>query len=304
MSTRSMARERRRRSRTRWTAAFFLLPFFALFFAFTIIPIVYSAVLSFFGEKASGLGLSGSETIFVGFDNFARALGNPDFIGGFLNVAVYCLIYVPAMIVLALVIALLLDSASARARSFFRVAFYMPNIVPGLIAAIVWLYLYTPGISPLVDVFEASGGMWDLTSRLAAFFSLANIAVWLHTGYNVILFYAALQSVPREVLEAASIDGAGPIRTSIAIKARMIGGAIMMAVLFTVIGALQLFAEPLAIRSQVTSIDSSWTPTLFIYQAAFERQDFGYAGAAAILFALFLGVMSWSVTRIQKKVTA
>ncbi|WP_344680676.1 MULTISPECIES: sugar ABC transporter permease [Actinomycetes] len=283
-------------------AILFLSPFFLLFFAFTISPIVYSAYLSVFSETTSGLGLGATERTFVGVANYARALQDSTFLSGFVNIALYCVIYIPTMIGLALVLALMLDSAVARARGFFRLAFYMPNIVPGLIAAIIWVYLYTPGVSPLVDAFEMTGANWSMSGQLAALLSLSNISVWLHTGYNVILFYAALQAVPREVLEAARVDGAGPIRTAFAIKAQMIRGAVSMATLFTVVGALQLFAEVLPLANRATAIDSTWTPNMFIYQVAFERHDFGYAAATAIVFAALIGAMSWTITRIESKV--
>lgn len=290
--------------RQRRIAAAFIAPFFGLFLAFTIAPIVYSAYLSLFSEKSSGLGFGGVKKTFVGAENYLRAFTDSAFLTGFLNVATYCLIYIPVMIVLALVIALLLDSAVARAKSAFRLAFYLPTIVPGLIAAIIWTYLYTPGVSPVVDLFEMTGATWDLGSHLAALFSLSNIAIWLHTGYNVILFFAALQAVPREVLEAAKVDGAGALRTAFAIKARMISGAVGLAVLFTVVGAMQLFAEPLLLQGKATSINSTWTPNMFIYQTAFEKHDFGYAAATAIIFASLIGLLSWVVTKIGNKAQA
>ncbi|HEU5223986.1 MAG TPA: sugar ABC transporter permease [Candidatus Lumbricidophila sp.] len=275
-----------------------------LFLIFTIVPLIYAFGLSFFSEKSSGLGFEGKERNFVGLDNFVRAFQDDKFLASFGNVFVYCLVYIPTMILIALILALLLDSLVVRARGFFRLAFYVPNIVPGLIAAIIWLYLYTPGISPLVQAFESTGGKWDLTSQLSAVFSLANLAIWLHTGYNVVLFYAALQAVPREVLEAATIDGAGAVRTAFAIKARLISGAIGVAVLFTIVGAMQLFAEPLLLTSRATAISSTYTPNMFIYQAAFERNDIGYSAATAFIFATVIGVLSWAATRFTRKAQA
>lgn len=305
MSSRAMRRRGRRGSARHYrVAAAFLAPFFAFFLVFTIAPVVYAFGLSFFSEKSSGLGFGGAERVFVGVDNFIRAFTDTTFLASFGNVFLYCLVYIPTMIVVALVIALLLDSLVARARGFFRLAFYLPTIVPGLIAAIIWLYLYTPGISPLVQIFESTGAEWDLGTQLAAVFSLANIAIWLHTGYNVVLFYAALQAVPREVLEAAAIDGAGPVRTAFAIKARLILGAVGVAVLFTIVGAMQLFAEPLLLSSRATAISSTYTPNMFIYQAAFERNDFGYSAATAFIFAAVIGVLSWAATRISRKAAA
>lgn len=282
-------------------AALFLAPFLIMYAIFTIAPLVYALWMSLFSEKSSGLGFGGGETVFAGVGNYVRALTDEAFLTSFGNVAMYCLLYIPVMTLLALVLALLLDSAVAKARSFFRLAFYLPNIVPSLIAAIIWLYLYTPGISPLVAVLQSAGVEWDLTSTAGALFSLANLATWLHTGYNVILFYAALQAVPREVIEAAAIDGAGPLRVAFAIKARMISGAIGVAVLFTVVGAMQLFAEPLLLSQRAPAINSTWTPNMFIYQTAFERHDMGYAAAAAVLFAVMIGLLSWIVTRVSSR---
>lgn len=292
----------RRRGRFPVIAIAFMAPFLALYLIFTILPLLYSFRLSLFTEKAAGgLGFGGSEEIFVGFENFGRALADERFTTSFGNVAAYCVVYIPIMIGLALVVALLLDSVAAKAKSFFRLAIFVPHIVPGLIAAIIWLYLYTPGISPLIDAIEGAGGTWNLTSFLGAIFALTNLATWLHMGYNVILFYAALQSIPGEVLEAAKIDGAGPIRTALAIKLRMIGGAVTVAVLFTVVGAMQLFAEPLLLASRAPAIDSTWTPNMFIYHTAFVSQDMGYAAASAVLFAVVIGIASYLVTKLGRK---
>lgn len=282
-------------------AALFLAPFMALYSIFTIAPLVYALVMSLFTERASGLGFGGGETVFVGVGNYVRGLTDAAFLQSFGNVALYCIVYIPVMTMLALVIALLLDSAVAKARSFFRLAFYLPNIVPALIASIIWLYLYTPGISPLVAALEGVGVRWDLTSTAGALFSLANLAVWLHTGYNVVLFYSALQAVPREVIEAAAIDGAGPLHVAFSIKARMISGAIGVAILFTVVGAMQLFAEPLLLSQRAPAINSTWTPNMFIYRTAFEKHDMGYAAATAVLFAVVIGLLSWVVTRISQR---
>lgn len=296
------ARRLRRRSGTH--ALLFLAPFFVLFISFTIAPVAYSGFLSLFTEKTSGLGFGGATKAFVGPANYLRAIQDAGFLSGFLNIAMYCLLYIPVMIGSALVIALLLDSAAARAKSFFRLTFYLPNIVPGLIAAIIWMYLYTPGISPLVDVFETTGATWDLGSQLAALFSLSNLAIWLHTGYNVILFYAALQAVPEDILEAATVDGAGAVRIALAVKARMISGAVTVATLFTVVGAMQLFAEPLLLKSLSRAIDGGWTPNMFIFQTAFDRHDFGYAAATSLMFAVLIGGLSWAVTKLGSKVNS
>ncbi|GAA4970323.1 multiple sugar transport system permease protein [Nonomuraea thailandensis] len=274
------------------TATLFVAPFLLLFLAITITPLAYAAWLSLFTEKASGLGFGGAQTVFAGLDNYVRALSDAAFRNGFAVIAAYCLLYIPLMIGGALVLALLLDSALARMKRFFQVALFLPHAVPGLIAAIIWVYLYTPGLSPIVDLLQ-----WDFLSADHALLSVVNIATWQWIGYNMIIFYAALQAVPREVLEAATVDGAGGIRTAWSIKVPLIRAAVVMAALFTVIGAIQLFTEPKIMNRAASTVGSSWTPNMYAFTAAFDRHDYGLAAAASLLIALLGAVLSFVVTR-------
>ena len=121
------------------------------------------------------------------------------------------------------------------------------------------------------------------------------------TGYNVIILFTALQAVPREVLEAARVDGAGEIRTALSIKAPLVWPAISVALLFTVIGSLQLFTEPKILSSMTTNVTSTWVPNMWAYEAAFVRNNVPQAAAASILLALLAAVLSWFVTRFTSK---
>ncbi|PZF86243.1 carbohydrate ABC transporter permease [Jiangella anatolica] len=279
----------------------FLAPFFLVFGVFTILPLGYAAYLSLFSEQSSGLGFGGARTVFVGLGNFTSVLSDADFLGSFGIIGIYCLFYIPLMIGAALVITLLLDSGLAVGGRFLQLVYYLPNVVPGLIAAIIWLYLYTPGISPLVDVVEGlSGAGWSLASLPASIVAVANVTIWLHVGYNVVIFFAALQAIPRETLEAARVDGAGQVRVALSVKLPMIRGAIGIAVLMTIVGAMQLFAEPMLLSSRAPGIDSTWTPNMYVYQKAFTDHDFGVAAAAALVFAVVIGAASWGATRARR----
>ncbi|MBV1851636.1 carbohydrate ABC transporter permease [Catellatospora tritici] len=282
-------------------ATLFVAPFFVLFFVFTLAPIVYGGWLSLHREQTSGLGFGGEpEQVFVGLDNFTKALTNSTFLHGFATVGLYCAVYIPVMIAIAMVLALLLDSAYARAKRFFQLALYLPNIVPGLIAAMIWGYLYTPGLSPVMQALEQIGLPFTVTSDSGAVGAVANLAIWEHTGYNVIIFFAALQAIPREVIEAATVDGAGQVRTAISVKAPMIRGAVVLAVLFTVIGAMQLFTEPFIVRDTATSIDIGWTPSMYIFDLT-RHYDLGGAAAASLILTFVLAVASFAVTRFSRK---
>ncbi len=281
-------------------AAVLVGPFFVLFTAVMVVPIGYALWLSLFTEKHSGLGFGGTETVFTGLDNYTAALGDPAFRDGFLVLLGYCLIYIPLLLGGALALALLLDSALARARRFFQLALFLPHAVPGIIAALIWVYLYTPQLSPVVDVMESGGIGFDFFSPAGALPSVVNIALWEWLGYNMVIFYAALQAIDRSVLEAATVDGAGSWRTAFSIKVPLIRASVVMVALFTVIGSLQLFTEPLILNKGAGSaVSSTWTPNMYAYTAAFDRNDYGLAAAASVLLALAAAVLSFAVTRLS-----
>ncbi|BAU85510.1 carbohydrate ABC transporter permease [Streptomyces laurentii] len=286
------------KARTR-AAATLLTPFFVLFTAVMVVPIGYAVWLSLFSEKQSGLGFGGTETVFSGLDNYTAALGDRAFLEGFGVLLGYCLFYIPLLLAGALGLALLLDSALARARRFFQLALFLPHAVPGIIAALIWVYLYTPQLSPVVSAMEAGGIGFDFFSPEGSLPSVVNIALWEWLGYNMVIFYAALQAIDRSVLEAATVDGAGAWRIALSIKLPLIKSSLVMVGLFTVIGSLQLFTEPLILNKGTGSaVTSTWTPNMYAYTAAFDRNDYGLAAAASVLLALTAALLSFAVTRL------
>ncbi|MFD7340863.1 carbohydrate ABC transporter permease [Streptomyces violascens] len=302
-AARKASRARRARGRATGAAAGVLLtPFFVLFTAVTVVPIGYALWLSLFTEKQSGLGFGGATSVFSGLDNYTAALGDRAFREGFWVLAGYCVVYIPLMVAGALALALLLDSALARARRFFQLALFLPHAVPGIIAALVWVYLYTPGLSPVVKAMNSGGIGFDFFSSSGTLPSVVNIALWEWLGYNMVIFYAALQAIDRSVLEAATMDGAGEWRTAFGIKLPLIRASLVMVSLFTVIGSLQLFTEPLILNQGGSStVTSTWTPNMYAYTAAFSRNDYGLAAASAVLLALAAALLSFAVTRLTHR---
>lgn len=284
----------------RRAAALFVTPFFVLFGAVMVAPIGYAVWMSLFQERSSGLGFGGTERVFSGFGNFTKALSDDGFRASFGHIALYCALYIPVMIGGSLLLALLVDSAMARAKRFFQLALFLPHAVPGVIASIIWIYLYTPGLSPVLDGIGALGGSWDFYSNDHVLSSMVNLCAWQWIGYNMVIFYAALQAVPRETIEAAVVDGAGAIRIALQIKVPLIASAVVMTVLFTCVGAIQIFTEP-RLLNQRGSIDTEWSPTLFIWKAGFVQHDYGLAAAASLLLALLGVLLSYIVTRLGNR---
>lgn len=288
---------RRRRGDAGLRAApyLFVLPFIALFLAFMVAPIVVAVWNSLFRVQRSGLGLGGNQGLdFVGLDNYLKALSRPEFVESFGRVLLFGVVQVPVMLGLALLLALLFDSAVTRFKPFFQLVVFIPYAVPTVVAALLWGFLYQPRVSPIVEGLAAIGVDVDFLAPGTVLWSIANVSTWSYTGVNMIIIYAALQAVPRDVYEAARLDGAGELRTALQIKIPMIMPALFLTLLFSIIGNLQLFNEPAVIRTITSNVSASYTPNMAIYQTTTVGGD-PYLGSA---MAVILGVVTLLVSVI------
>ncbi len=279
-------------------AAYVLIaPFFVTFFAMHVIPLAYSGYLSLFASRLFG------GQVFVGLDNYGRSFTDPLFLGGIGRMALFLLVQVPIMILLSLFLALALDSARARGGKFARLAIFVPYAVPGVVATLMWGYLYGNDFGPIAQVFRTIGlGTPDLLSSGNALGSMMNIVTWEFVGYNMIIMYAALRSVPHELYEAAELDGASQIRTALSIKIPAIRPAILLTVIFSVIGSFQLFNEPnLLSKIAPNAISDSYTPNLYAYNLAFVNIDVNYAATIAFVLGIVIMIISFIVQISQQR---
>ena len=278
------------RSRLRQAAVpyVFLAPFLILFVLFLILPLAYALVISVFADKLVG------GTVFVGFENYAQALGDPAFWGGVRRMIYFGIFQIPIMLGLALVFALLLDSGAAWFTGVFRLGFFLPYAVPAVVATLIWGYLYGPTFGPFSQIADYLGlpapvflsDAWMLPS-------IANIVTWEFTGYNMIIMYAALQAVPTEVRDAGAVDGARPWQIALYIRIPLIFPAILLTGVFSIIGTFQLFNEPRVLQANAPGvITSGYTPNLYAYSLAFVNQEYNYS--AAVSFALGAVVVVFS----------
>ncbi len=293
-------RAARTSARNARAAAGFVLPFLAVFALCFLAPIGYALHQSLHRTERTGpLGLGGREhEAFAGLDNYAHALSDDRFLTGFGRVLLFGAVQIPLMIVLATALALLLESASARWVPFFRSAFFLPYGVPGVIASILWGFLYVPGISPLVKIADSLGWQVDFLSRGSVLWAIANIVTWQFTGYNMLVLIAQLKAVPGELYEAARIDGASAWQVARHVKIPLIRPALVLTTVFSIIGTLQLFAEPMVLRPLASSIDSGFTPNLHAYSEAFVGNNQHVAAAEAVLLALVACVLSFGFLRL------
>lgn len=265
-----------------------ILPFVLMFAAFFVAPIIYALVQSMFTTRSSGLGYGAPETTFVFADNYMRALSDPAFVESLGRLVTFSAILVPLMVVTALGLALLLDSGRALAPRFFRVVFFSPYGVPGVVATLLWGFLYVPATSPVLQLLGSIGLDINPLSSGTVLFSIANIALWGFAGYNMVILMAALDAVPSELYEAARVDGASAWSIIWHIKLPLVRPSIILVTVFTIIGTLQLFVEPLVLRPLTTAISSTFTPNLAAYNQAFAQGNPNLAAAMAVIVA-FLG---------------
>ncbi|MER7722777.1 sugar ABC transporter permease [Streptomyces sp. NPDC096323] len=285
------------RRRELGAAGALMTPFFVLMVTVFLIPVGTAVWLSFFSDDQPGLGFGPERTVFVGMRSYAAVLTDPTFLSGLGTVVLYCVIYIPLIVAAALALALLLDSGVVRLRSWAQLGLFLPHAVPGIIAAIIWLYLYTPGLSPVIDLLGKADLTIDFLGVHTVVPSIVNIALWSNLGYNMVVFYAALQAVPREVIEASVVDGAGPVRIALRIKTPLVRSSVVMVALFTLIFALQLFTEPMLLSQSTPMISSRFSPSMYIYDAAFTRNNYGLAAAASVVLLVCTIALSYGVTR-------
>ncbi|MGV8846154.1 carbohydrate ABC transporter permease [Tessaracoccus sp.] len=285
----------------------FALPFALLFLLVFVTPVFSAIRAGFFKMTASGGGLFGGGEqveVFVGLENFTVTALNPAFWSGIGRVVLFGAFQVPIMIGMALGLALLLDSFLVRRPGTWRLMYFLPYAIPGLIAAIVWGYLYLPDISPFAGSFGSLNNHPFFLAPKVVLASMANMTTWTFTGYNMLIFLAALQAIPGDLYDAARIDGASGWKITTQIKVPLVRGAALLAVLLSIIGTIQLFNEPTVLKSLASWMGEDYTPMMMAYGSMFGRvtpSGAGPASAVSIMMALVAGVLAVIYALVQRK---
>lgn len=269
----------------------FLAPFAIVFALVFLAPIAYALFLSLFADRLVG-GVQ-----FVGLDNFARILGDARFWSGVGNVVLFLLVQVPIMLFLSLLVALAIDSGRVHGAAFVRLSVFLPYAVPAVVATLMWGFMYGDRFGLVRWMNEILGT--SVASPLApdtVLAAIGNIVTWQFVGYNMLIFFAALRTIPQSLYEAAEIDGAGELRVVTAIKLPAIRGALVIATIFSIIGSFQLFNEPSILRNLApNAITSYFTPNIWAYELSFSGQQQGLAAAVAILMGILTAVIAYLV---------
>lgn len=294
--------DKARRRRRTIAPYLFSAPAVLLYLAFTVIPVVYAFKSSFFAQRLTGGGVLGTKkTVFVGFGNYLDVLHDASLVGGFGRLAIYGIIAVPLTLGLALLFALLLDAPGSRLRGFSRTTIFIPYAVPGVVAALMWGFMYLPSTSPFSYITRQLGlGSIPFLEPHGIFGSLANISIWGGVGFNMLVIFTSLQSIPSELVEAARLDGANEIQIALWVKIPLVGPALVLTSIFGLLGALQLYGEPATLKPLTNSISDTWAPLMTIYRDAFTLDNLPAAAAASMILAIGTATVSLAVLAIVR----
>jgi multiple sugar transport system permease protein len=260
------------------------------FLAFTILPIIGSLVMAFFDWPVFG------ERTFTGLQNFTTLLhGDPVFHRVLLNTVLFVVLYLPLNIVVSMALAVWI-SPKIRGRAAYRVLFFLPAVTPMVANAIVWQLLLTPRgvLDGLWKSLTGSDAPNFLGSTNWAMGCVVVMSVWQGFGYNMLVFSAALDAVPSSLVEAATVDGAGPIRRYFTIVLPLLSPSLFFAVTMTLITSFQVFIQPYILTGGGPGV-STETLVMYLYRTGFEQFKMGQASATA--WVLFLIIMA--VTALQ-----
>lgn len=287
-SPRVRAAARGRSIRPKTTGWLFVAPFGLVFLVFLVAPLVYAFWLSLFSK-----GLA-TGTTFSGLGNYVKAFSDSEFLAGLLFVLLFSVVLIPLQMLVSLAAALVLDTLTTRLARFSRLMIFVPYAIPAVIGALMWGFLYSPGFGPLAQIFALfHASAPNLLSSHDVFGALLNVVTWQWSGYYMIIIYAALQGIDSSLYEAARIDGANPWQIALRIKVPLVASALVLILVFALIGTLQFFTEPQVLAPSSNGvITPSFTPNMYAYNLAFSNSQINYASAISFALGLvvFVGV--------------
>lgn len=273
-------------------AYWYVAPFIGFFIITTLLPIVISFFFSFMriGNKFS----------WMGFQNYIDTFRDPLFLKSYMNVFILMAGSIPITILLALFLAVLLNSPTIKGKGFFRTVYYIPTVTSIVAVASVFLTFYNPtGIfNSILEIFGLSGIPW-LTHPVWLRVSMILTVIWMNTGYNTVLFLVGLQGLSQEIYESAEIDGASKFRQFYSITIPLLKPIILMAVILATIGGLSSFEIPnIFFGSSNGPENAAITVGVNIYKTSFEMVNFGKASAIAwtmVFVAVILSIIQFKI---------
>jgi multiple sugar transport system permease protein len=281
--SRAEGKARKSAVRSRKSGYAFVAGYFVLLILFGVVPTVYALILA----------ITSSSGHFVGLSNFITAYHDYRFVPAFEHIAEYMVIWLSALVIFVVILALLLHSLSRKVSSVFRFLFYLPGALAGAASVLVWLFMLEPGLSPWNFILKGFGfSSLDqvlLPGHLPVIFVL--IAFWTGAGGWIVVMYGALNTIPDELMEAAQLDGASAWQTAFKVKLPLIKRWIVYMVILAFATGSQIFVEPQLVgQASLGLVSPFWSPNQLAYVMAFQNNNFNEASAVSVDL-LILGLM-------------
>ena len=272
-----------------------------LLFAFGIFPILVATLVSLTNLNISGLA-DVNNVKFIGLSNYSKLFADPDFWQSMTNTAIFAFVGIPSVVLLSLAIALLLNRSGNIYFRALRSFYFVPAITAIVAVSLIWGYLYNTQfgfLNWLLSLVHIAPVQW-LSNPILAKFSVALVAIWRGTGLNIIILLAALQAVPKEYLEAASIDGANEWIKTFRITIPLLRFAIFFVTITTAIAWLQFFDEAYVLTSG-GPLGTTTSISLFIFYQGFQQNQFGYASAGSLVLFVLIAAITFVQLKWRKK---
>lgn len=283
--------KKNRRYHRKQSGWLFIAPFGILFIFVFIIPIIYSLYISLFQNKLIG------GQAFVGLDNYKKLLVDGQFWDGVKRVVLYTIIQVPVMLIISQALALGLDSLRLHGTKFIRIVAFLPYGVPAIVSTLMWGFMLGTKYGLFKNINDFFGTDFNPFSPRWTLVSVAVMATWTYVGYNMLIFYSSLKTIPSDLYESAEMDGANRWAIVRYIKLPALKGSLVVTIIFSIIGSFQLFNEPTILSRMVgnSGITNYYTPNIYVYNLAFTGSQQGYAAALAIVMAIITIAIAYVV---------
>lgn len=272
---------------------------FPLIFTFAV-TVLLPFALGIFYSMTDWTGITFTQ--FVGLDNYIEMFKKPDYLYSLVITFLYTVLNMITVNIAAFALALLCTS-KVKGRNFYRAAFFIPNLIGGLVLGYVWQFIFN---KVLVSVFEGSTSM--LTDPNLAFAAILIVGTWQYAGYIMMIYVTGLQGVPKDVLEASCVDGANQWKTLLKIKMPMIANTFTVCIFLTLVNSFKQFDLNLAITNGAPSrilgdkvVNATEFLALNIYNTAISKNQYAMGQTKAVVFFIILAIVSLTQVTISKK---
>lgn len=279
------------------TGCLMIFPVVAGLLVFYIYPI-FKVIIDSFYEVGSF-----NKRSFVGLDNYLTMFNDPKMWSSLINTFSYVIVIVPGTIIISLILAALLNT-KIKGRGFFRVVYFIPAITMGAAVAMIWKWMYNSDHGIINAILNALGfdSVNFLTNPNTALLSICLVSIWINVGYNMIILLAGIQGISKTYYEAASIDGASPVKQFFGITLPLVTPTLFFVLITNLIGTFQTFDTIyMMIKESGIAMEATQSMVMYFFRNAFSYSKKGYASALAVFLFLIIMLVTLIQMKLQKK---